>query len=376
MPGRSWRIARIAGIPIGVSPWWLAFMGLMTWLLGASWFPDRVAGIAPPEAYALGLACALLLGASILLHELGHAVVARRRGLEVAEIDLWLLGGVARMQGEPRAPGDELRFAIAGPAVTAAILALFAALDALLPVPGAIGALLAYQVVINALLLGFNLIPAFPLDGGRVARALMWQRSGDLAKATHRAAQLGRAFGWLLVGLGTLELAVGAADGMWMWLVAVFIILAARGEESAAEIHALLTGTPARSLMSSPVVAIPAWLSVEDALGRYFARYRYTAFPVVDAAGHVIGLVMLQDAEGVPRAQRSRVRAEQIADRDRALTVGEDADVAALLERPAFARVGRATVTDSSGAPLGLVSITDVQRAVRAAGPPSRRRAA
>ena len=199
MPGRSFRVARIAGIPVGISPLWLIIVALITWSLGAAYYPNEVHGIAPATAYALGLASALLLFASILAHEFGHALVARRRGVEIEEIDLWLLGGVARMSGRPRRARDELSFALAGPAVTAVIAAIFGAVALALPAsaPAALRALVGYQAEINLLILGFNLIPAFPLDGGRVARALLWLRSGNLAAATDTAARLGRVFGYV-----------------------------------------------------------------------------------------------------------------------------------------------------------------------------------
>jgi Zn-dependent protease len=131
VPGRSLRIGRIAGIPVGVSPWWLVIVALITWSLGSSYFPEEVHDISPSVAYALGLASALLLFASILLHEFGHAIIARRHGIQVQEIDLWLLGGVSIMRGEAHEPGDELRYALAGPAVTAAIAAIFAGISLL-----------------------------------------------------------------------------------------------------------------------------------------------------------------------------------------------------------------------------------------------------
>src|ERR1017187_1632131 len=173
MPGRSLRIARIAGIPVGVSPWWLLIVALITWSLGSSYFPEQVHGIGSTASYALGLASALLLFAGILAHEFGHALVARRHGIEVEEIDLWLLGGVSRMRGEAHDPSAELRYALAGPAVTAVIAAIFGVVGLLLPAsaPAVVRALVEYQVLINALILVFNLLPAFPLDGGRELRA-------------------------------------------------------------------------------------------------------------------------------------------------------------------------------------------------------------
>jgi len=369
MPGRSIRIARIAGIPVGVSPLWLIVVALITWSLGASYYPGVVHGITPLASYALGLASALLLFASILAHEFGHALVARRRGVEVEEIDLWLLGGVARMSGRPKSAGDELRYALAGPAVTACVLVCFGALDLLLPASSSatLRSLIDYQVLINALILGFNLMPAFPLDGGRVMRALLWRRWGDMRRATLVAARMGRGFGYALIGLGVLELLYGSAEGLWLSLIGVFIVAAAGAQAMNAEVLAIVSGVKASSLMASPVVVIPAELSVAVATSDYFARYGYTAFPVVDAQRGLLGLVTIDRVQALAPGRRAMTDVTEIVDGDPALVASEDLDVARLLERPAFARVGRAVVVDGHGAAVGLLSITDVQRALRSA---------
>jgi Zn-dependent protease len=230
---RSVRIGRLAGIPIGIQPLWLMIVALITWQLGAAYYPDAVDGIAPLAAYALGLLSALLLFASILLHELGHAVVARRHGVEIEEIDLWLLGGVARMSGQPRTAGDELRFAIAGPAVTLAIAVLFGAIALGLSSSGAtaLRAVVEYQAFVNTAILVFNMVPAFPLDGGRVARALLWGWTHDLGRATAAAAAAGRALGYAMIALGVFATAAGAFGGIWLALVGFFVVVAARAEE-------------------------------------------------------------------------------------------------------------------------------------------------
>jgi Zn-dependent protease len=213
---RSIRLGRLAGIPIGLQPLWLLIVALITWGLGDAYYPDEVPGIAPAAAYALGLVTALLLFASILLHELGHAVVARRHGVEIEEIDLWLLGGVARMKGYPHGAGDELRFALAGPAVTLVVAAVFWLLAAALPAstPAAIEALIAYQAFVNTVILVFNLLPAFPLDGGRIARALIWSRTRDMDRATSIAATIGRGFAYAMIALGLVGAAAGGAGGL------------------------------------------------------------------------------------------------------------------------------------------------------------------
>lgn len=354
---------------MGVSPWWLVIVVFFTWALGASYYPEVVSGIAPLASYALGLASVLLLFLSILAHEFGHAIVARRHGIEIEEIDLWLLGGVSRMRGEAHEPGDEFRYAIAGPAVTAVIGVCFGVAALLLPssTPPALMALVEYEAYVNGAILVLNLMPAFPLDGGRVLRSLLWRRGGQLGPATARAAAIGRGFGYLLVALGGLEFLSGAPEGLWFALIGFFIVTAAGQEARGAELSEALSGVHAGELMSSPVIGIPAGRTIGQAASEYFARYRYTAFPVLDERGRALGLLGLPQVESAELRRDASLAVAEVADRDPDLLVAEDLDVVRLLQRPAFGRVGRAVVVDREGRPVGLVSITDVQRALRAA---------
>jgi Zn-dependent protease/predicted transcriptional regulator len=367
MPGRSFKLARIAGIPVGISPWWLVIVALITWSLGAGYYPVEAKGIAPLASYGLGLASVLLLFASILAHEFGHALVARRRGVEIEEIDLWLLGGVSRMKGQPKTPGDELAFALAGPAVTAVIAAVFGAVWLLLPssAPSWLRALIVYETEVNGLILAFNLIPAFPLDGGRVARALLWRRSGDISRATESAAGLGRVFGYLMIAFGLVLTFEGALGGLWIALIGMFVVAAANAERLQQEVLTEFTGVLARDLMSHPAVSISEDATLVQAQDQ-FARYRYTAFPVIDRDGRAVGVLSIKQLERTPRSRWRLETTGELAVRDKALLVGEQEDVAHLLEEPAFAHVGRAAVIDRAGRPVGVVSITDVQRSIRA----------
>lgn len=362
----SIRVGRLAGVPIGVQPLWLVIVALITWSLGAAYYPHEVSGIAPAAAYGLGLLSALLLFASILLHELGHAVVARKHGVEIEEIDLWLLGGVARMKGYPKTAGDELRFALAGPAVTLAIAAGFGALSVALPssAPAGLRAVVDYQVYINTAILVFNLLPAFPLDGGRVTRALIWGRTGDLNRATSIAARVGRGFGYALIGLGVFATAAGAFGGLWFALIGFFVIIAARAEEGGLRVRTAFEGREAGRLMSYPAVAVQAGASVEEAIRDLFVRYRYTAFPVLDGE-RPVGVVDVAAVEHVPASRRGATVVGEVAHLDPDLIVGEHEDVASLLERPSFQRVGRAVVRSDRGG-VGILSITDVNRVMRA----------
>jgi Zn-dependent protease len=368
MPGHSIKIGHLAGIPIGIHPLWLLIVALITWSLGEVYYPEVVDGIGPAAAYGLGLASALLLFASILAHELGHAVVARRYGVEIEGIDLWLLGGVARMKGSPKRPEHELRYALAGPVVTLAIAVVFGALAVVLPAsaPAAISALVAYQAWVNGLILLFNLLPAFPLDGGRVLRAALWRRYADMTRATITAARVGRGFAYGFIAFGLASAFAGAPGGLWLAVIGVFLIIAGRGEEAALRLKATLGDLPLRRLMAFPAATIHARTSVEDAVADYFVPFGYRSFPVVED-GQPIGLLTIDAIERLSPAERGMRTAGQVADRDPSLFVGEDIGLDDLFGRAAFHRLGRVVVLGDDG-DVGILSLTTLERALRARG--------
>jgi len=270
------------------------------------------------------------------------------------------------MKGYPKTATDELRFALAGPAVTLAIAAFFALLAVSLPEssPSALRAVIEYQLYVNAAILVFNLLPAFPLDGGRVARALIWRRSGDLDRATARAAAIGTGLGYGMIALGLLATAAGGIGGIWLALVGFFVIVAARGGQGGLRVRSAFAGRKARSFMSFPAVSVPAEISVEDAVERYFIRHRFSAFPMLEGEPP-IGLINGLAVEKVTVDRRATTTAGEVAVFDPELLIDEHHDIADLLERPAFRRLGRAIVLADDGR-LGILSITDVERALRA----------
>lgn len=368
MFGGDIRIGRLAGIPISVHPLWLVIVALITWSLGASYYPDQVDGILPVAAYGLGLASALLLFGSIVLHELGHAVVARRYGIEIDGIELWLLGGVAKMSGTPHRPQEELRFAIAGPAVTAVIGAAFllALVAAGGSAPDALTALLAYEALINGMILAFNLMPAFPLDGGRVLRAALWQRRGSIESATAGAARVGRGFGYGLIGLGVFGVFAGAPGLLWFALIGFFVIAAGRAEETGVAMHATFAGLGLRRVTAVPAVVIDSSTTVPEALGDFFSTLGYHAFPVVEG-GRPIGLITMEQLAAVPAGRRAQTLVGSVADRDPSLFVDEDIEVDDLMARRGFQRHQRAIMLCRNGQ-VGLISATAMARALRAHG--------
>ncbi|HEU4976161.1 MAG TPA: site-2 protease family protein [Baekduia sp.] len=361
-------LGRLAGVPIGIQPLWLAIVGLLTYSLGHDYFPTEDPGLSQEAAYVLGLISALGLFLGILLHELGHAVVARRRGVEVEEIDLWLLGGVSRMHGEPDKPEDELRFAAAGPAVTLAIVLV------LIPVRLAVGgiapewlrALIDYQLFVTAAILVFNLLPAFPLDGGRILRSLLWRRSGDRERATEQAAAGGRVFGWILVAFGVLTFAGGAIGGLWFALVGGFLIVASAAEAQGTRTRHALEAISARQLMTPDPVTLGADLTLDDAVVVGFSHHLFTAFPVVDDLGRAVGLLSIDAVRAVPAAARASRRVSEAMTADAALMVGPDVPISEVLGRRSFTVAGRAVVVGDDRRPIGILSVTDVQRRLRA----------
>ena len=361
-------LGRLAGVPVGIQPLWLVIVGLITYALGHDYFPQQAPGIGHTAAYALGLLSALGLFAGILAHELGHAVVARRRGMVVDEIDLWLLGGVSRMHGEPEAPGDEIRFALAGPAVTAVLVAVLGLLRLAVGgvAPDWLTALIDYQLYVGAAILVFNLMPAFPLDGGRVVRSLLWRRLGDREEATARAAGVGRVFALVLIALGMVSLAGGQVGGLWLAVIGGFLLVAAGAEEQGVQTDRALHGRTVGDLMTPDPQVLDARLTLDEAVVTGFTRHLFTAFPAVAPDGRAVGLVTLAAVRMTPAPARRSVTVADVMVADPELLVAPALPAADLLRRPAFTRQGRAVVIGPDGHPVGLVSVTDLQRRLRA----------
>ena len=357
----SFVFGRVAGVEIGVNWSWLVVVGLVIWSLGAVVFPDEVPGLSGAAYVAMALAATMLFFASLLLHELGHAVVARREGMEIAGITLWLFGGVARFNGIFPSGGAELRIALAGPAVSLFLGLALLGVAAAVPLPDAVEGVIAWLGRINLILLAFNMLPALPLDGGRVLRALLWIRSDDFMRATRTAGALGRAFGTLLVVLGVFGIFAGAFAGLWFIAIGFFLSAAAQAEVSFATTRTALSGLRVRDAM----VTEPESLTADSTLAAFvsgpFARSRHAAYPVM-RNGQPVGLLYYRDLATVPASRWDRTRVEDIA-----LPVGEapalapDGDLADAVMELAETKFQRALVLDGARL-VGSLSVTDVSR--------------
>ena len=374
----------VRGIRVAVDYSWFLFLFLIIIWVSAIYQDVLGPNESDTTVYALAVLTASAFFASILLHELGHAFAAIRRGISVSGITLWVFGGFTRMDRDSDSPATEFRVAIAGPLVTLAIA--FACIGVGVLVVGShdfIRVLRSRHVSsspllvglgwlggMNALIFVLNLVPAFPLDGGRIVRAIAWRVTGDRSRGTNAAARLGRAFSFAFIGLGLALLASGdAIDGIWLMLIGWVLGQSARGAIVQSEVTRRLGGITVADLMDSEPVAIPENVSIEDALDEYFLRYRWPWFFVVDAAHRFRGLVERTAADAVPEPSRASARiAEVVAEHsDDLFRVPFDAPLESLLANEAMRRLGALAAVDSDGRLRGVITAEQVGRALRQA---------
>jgi Zn-dependent protease len=362
------RLGRIRGIDIGANWSLLVIAWLITWGLADGVLPEAVPGRSTLAYWGVGIFASVLFFASLVLHELSHALVARRHGVEVKRITLWLFGGVAQLESDNPDPATEMRVGVVGPVVSLAIGGFVAVLAAALqPVePFAIvAASLWWLAAINILLGLFNLAPAFPLDGGRVLRALLWRHWGDRVRATVAAARAGEVVAYVLVLLGVLEITGGALiGGIWFVFLGWFLLSAARAESAVVTRDVLLAGVTAKDVMTPHPMVAPAHLTVERFIDDVLFRHRHSAYPVVDPGGYPVGLVTLDRVRRVDPALRPVTMISTIA-HDLAEVPRCQADdaltdvIAALGPSP----VGRLLVFDGADL-VGILAPGDIVRAI------------
>lgn len=359
----SFGLGRWAGVEIGVNWSWVVIFALICWSLAAVTFPDSTPGLSDGAYIAMAAIAATLFFVSLLLHELGHAVVARREGMEIDGIVLWLFGGVAKFKGLFPSAGAELRIAIAGPIVSLVIgISMLALASASLP--DAIDGIVAWLGAINLILLAFNMLPALPLDGGRVFRAVVWQRTGDFTRATGIAGTIGRFFGQVMIAGGVLLLlALGAPGGLWLALIGWFLIVAATSETRMATIAVALGPLRVADAMARAPIAAPAGATIGEFIETRFSGSRHAAYPVLDGE-RVVGMLGFRDLTAVPTAQWEETRIAAIARPvDEVLVLTPEANLGDATIELVQSDLGRALVL-ADGRLVGLLSMTDVSRLI------------
>ncbi len=359
----SFRLGRLFGIEIGFN-WSLVFIfALVTWTLATAVLPVDAPGYAPLLYWLTAAAGAVLFYVCLLAHEMAHALVARSHGVKVAGITLWLFGGVSRLDGEPTSARSEALIAGVGPLTSFAVAVLAFALAFLTQPNPLLSDLFAYLTYVNVALGLFNLVPAFPLDGGRLLSSILWWRSGSRQRGLHGAVRVGRVFAFLMIGAGVLELFFGqVVNGIWIVFLGWFLLSAAASEEAGSNVRTMLRSVPVSAAMTSPVVTLPDWVTVEQFLDSVAPNHNFTTYPIHDPSGRLTGMVRLSDLVRTAPAERGKRHLVDVARPigDVPVTNPRE-DLAALIQRIGSALEQRVLVFDN-GSLVGIVSPADVAR--------------
>jgi Zn-dependent protease len=374
MDGSRIRLLRVRGIPIYVDLSWLLVFGLMTWSLATSTLAPARTELSVIGAWLLASATAAAFFACIVLHELGHALVGRSLGVPFRGITLFLFGGVAEMDREPPSAKAEFWMAIAGPVVSAISAVLFAVTGAVASRIDGAGpvAIACWNLMwVNVAVVIFNLVPAFPLDGGRVFRAAMWAWTGDLLRATRWAAAAGRTHGHLLIAAGVLLFLLDShaiVTGLWLVLLGLFVATLARRSYEAAVVNELLSDRPVSRLMTADPITVPPDLDLRCLVEDYVYRFHRKAFPVVTGR-KIVGLVRAEAVRDIPRVDWDRYTVVDVMDRDvDRLIVGPNTNAARALRKMRAAGSTRLLVIDV-GELVGVLSLSDLMAYLELAMP-------
>jgi Zn-dependent protease len=378
----SIKLMDVFGIRIGVDPSWFLILFLMIFWLSPNF--RSVLRSSEGVGYLTTVVTTLLFFVSLVWHELGHAIAARRQGIEIRRIDLFLFGGLAQMSRDARTPAEEFKVAAAGPLATFTFVVLCLIVDLLIVGPHRLVDAarldqsiritpvllsLSWLLLMNVLILAFNLVPAFPLDGGRITRAIVWRMTADKARGTRAAAQLGRGFAVIVAG-GGIWLILATRDlfsGLWLVAVAFLLNQAARGAIVQTALTERIESVRVADIMDSEPVAIPSDAPVGRALDDYFLRYGWSWFPVIDGSGRFLGIARQ------PRLQQAVDSGEGWLTVGSVLDAGEPDNCHVKLDRPltevlsseSLGRLGAVMAVDELGVLRGVVTIEQVQRALR-----------
>jgi Zn-dependent protease len=360
MFGTRWRLFRLLGISINLDASWLIILALLSWTL-VNLFREAVPGLSVAAYWCMGLAAVLAFFTCIVLHELGHALVARRVGIPIRGITLFLFGGVAEMTDEPSSASSEFLMAVAGPAVSAVLAVIFWLLSGLAEA-AAVVFFLRYLAGINVAVLIFNLVPAFPLDGGRVLRSILWAVLKNLRRATYLAALSGQTLAWFLIGLGILAFFAGLVfQGVWLGLIGLFLSNAARGSYQQLLVRQVLQDEPVSRFMTRKPIVVPPALDLRSWVEDYVYRYHRKMFPVA-SDGRVEGVIRTQMLTRFPRGEWDQHTVAEAMGQDvDALSIAPDTDALEALGRMQRTGSSRLLVTEG-GQLVGIVSLKDLLR--------------
>ncbi len=359
----SFRIGRILGFDIEINPTWLAIFAIILYQFTGIYLEETSLG----TGLIFGLTTTFLFFFSLILHEVAHSYVARANSLPIRKITLFIFGGVAEMGAEPENPAVELKMAAAGPLTSILISALFYLILIILPtlkVAGPLRTLVYYIFYLNMAVAIFNLLPGFPLDGGRIVRAVLWHFLGDIKPATKAAAIIGQAIAYFLIFFGVASIFAGVITGIWPIMVGWFLNQAAQGSYRNVLLERALSGVKVEEIMTANVIEAPAEISAEELVEEYFMRYRFSRFPVAQG-DRFLGVVTLHDVKEVPKERWPIIKAKEIAHMSGAATINIKSDAAGALMQMARDELGHLLVINDEGKLVGLVTKTDIIRLIK-----------
>lgn len=361
-------VGKIKGIEIQINISWLVIFGLVTYMLASSYFPVNYPDWGTGARWVLSAVISLMLFASVLLHELSHSLVSISLGVPVKKISLFIFGGVAEIEKEPDSPSKELKIAAAGPAMSIFIFIFFTGLAIGLDAIGApetVVVPLSYVASMNLVLAIFNLVPAFPLDGGRVLRATIWQIKGDLQLATRIASSMGTIFGYLLIFTGVFWVFTGyLINGIWFMFIGWFLTQSSQSSYQNMVLSDIFNKIPVGKFMSKNVVTVNSYISVQELVDSYFYSYKFAVFPVKKNED-IVGIVNLESVKKIPRDEWNQTAVDKIATPiDRGLIVSPESTVSDAMTKLFSNSLGRVLVMDGSKL-VGIVSRTDILNYIR-----------
>ncbi|MGI8414458.1 MAG: site-2 protease family protein [Solirubrobacteraceae bacterium] len=377
----SIKLIDVFGIRIGVDGSWFVILFLMIFWLSGSF--RQALHSSDTVAYLTTVVTVLLFFVSLILHELGHAVVARRQGIDVRRIDLFLFGGLTQMSRDSASPAEELKISAAGPLATLAFVLLCLAVDLAIVGPARLvhaaeldGTVritpallsLSWLLPMNVLILLFNLVPAFPLDGGRIVRAIVWRVTGDKQRGTRAAAKLGQGFAAILAGVGIwLMLAYGTFGGLWLIALAFLLGQSARGAVAQTTVNARIESVRVADIMDRQPVAIGSSTAVSQALEEFFLRYGWEWFPVIDDSGHFVGIARRERLQAADDGGEGWLTVGAVIESEETggSGVGEDRPITELLASESLRRLGAVMAVDGEGVLRGVVTADQVRRALQ-----------
>lgn len=361
----AWKVATIMGIPIRVHFSWLIIFGLLTWLLSSRYFPQVTPDLPFVSYWISGILAALLLFASVAFHELAHSYVARKYHLTIESITLFIFGGVAQLKGDPPHPKAEFWIAIAGPLSSFFLSAIF--FVTMINTAGGVRALFAYLAQINLMLGIFNLIPGFPMDGGRVLRSAIWGKKKDYFYATQKASSVGRWIALFFIFFGLFSIFTGGPGGLWLMLVGWFLFSAAQASYQQSTLQEVLAGVKVKDIMVREMQTVDPSMTIQRVVDDYFLRYGYGGFPVVDD-GKFLGILTLKEVKEVPRENWGRVKiAEAYVPHEKRWEISPEADVTKALELMIKEDKGRIVVTERDRI-IGLITRNGIARYIQLMG--------